>query len=135
MRIAVVALGDKPSEKLLLGARAAAREFSMMGHAADFFENADTRLSSYDFVAACAEPRGIRGPGGAKLGEQLSACGNLVGRRSMALVFKQGLFPQKALSLFMKALEREGMVVTMGEVLADSGAFAAAAREAPLLRG
>ena len=72
---------------------------------------------------------------GTKLGQQLSNGGNLVGKRAMALLVKSGLFPRKALSSLMRIIEKEGMVVTMGEIVANDGESAAAARGAPLIRG
>ncbi|HWR11591.1 MAG TPA: hypothetical protein VN445_07210 [Rectinemataceae bacterium] len=135
MRIAVVAVSDKKSEKLQKLARAVSREFSLMGHVSDFLEAVDFRLSTYDFLVICSEPSGLGSGIGKKLGEQLSNGGNLVGKRSMSLLLKSGLLPQKALAIMMKTLEKEGMIVTMGEVVANDGESIAAAREAPLIRG
>jgi hypothetical protein len=134
MRIAVVAVSEKKSEPLVRQARAAAREFTMMGAIADFFESGDSRVCSYDFIVVCSEAASLGGKIGSKFAEQLSRCGNLVGRRSMALLNKSGLFPGKALTSMMRAMEREGMVVTMAEVISGEGEAAAAAREAPLTR-
>ncbi|MCE1195130.1 hypothetical protein LWX53_01340 [bacterium] len=134
MRIAVVALSEKKSESLLRHSRAVAREFTMMGNVADSFEAGDSRVSSYDFIVVCSEAAGLVGKIGPKFAEQLARCGNLVGRRSMALLVKAGLFPGKALSSMMRALEKEGMVVTMAEIVSGEGEAAAAAREAPLTR-
>ena len=53
----------------------------------------------------------------------------------MALLVKSGLFPRKALAILMRSLEKEGMVVTMGEVVASDGEAVEAARSAPLVRG
>jgi len=135
MRIAVVAISEKKTDRLLKLARAASREFSLMGHVSDFFEAVDYRLSTYDFLVVCSEPSGLGSGIGKKLGEQLSSGGNLVGKRTMALLVKSGLLPQKALAVMMTSLEKEGMIVTMGEVVANDGESVAAAREAPLLRG
>ena len=135
MRIAVVAVSDKRSEKLKRIATSALREFGAMGHSADLFESVDSRLSIYDFLVVCSEPRGFGKALGPRLGEQLSNGGNLVGRRSMALLAKSGFFSRKALGILMGTMEREGLVVTMGEVVADEAESIAAAREAPILRG
>lgn len=134
MRIAVVAASEKKSEALIRQARAVAREFAMMGNVADAFEAGDSRVCSYDFVALCSEAAGLGGKIGPKFAEQLSRCGNLVGKRSMALLNKSSLFPGKALTSMMRAMEREGMVVTMAEVVSGEGEAAAMAREAPLTR-
>lgn len=134
MRIAVVAVSEKKSETLLRQSRAVAREFAMMGNIADSFEAGDSRVCSYDFIVVCSEAASLGGKIGPKFTEQLSRCGNLVGKRTMALLVKSGLFPGKALSTMMRALEREGMVVTMAEVISGEGEAAAAAREAPLTR-
>jgi hypothetical protein len=134
MRIAVVAVSEKKSEALIRQARAAAREFTMMGNIADSFEAGDSRVCSYDFIAVCSEAASLGGKIGPKFAEQISRCGNLVGKRSMALLNKSSLFPGKALTFMMRAMEREGMVVTMAEVVSGEGEAAAAAREAPLTR-
>jgi hypothetical protein len=134
MRIAVVAVSEKKSEPLVRQARAVAREFTMMGAIADFFESGDSRVCSYDFIVVCSEAASLGGKIGPKFAEQLSRCGNLVGRRSMALLNKSGLFPGRALTSMMRAMEREGMVVTMAETISGEGEAAAAAREAPLTR-
>jgi len=135
MRIAVVAISDRRSETLRKRARVAAREFSMSGHLCELLETVDSRLSTYDFLVVCSEPNGLGGGMGTKLGQQLSNGGNLVGKRAMALLVKSGLFPRKALSSLMRIIEKEGMVVTMGEIVANDGESAAAARGAPLIRG
>lgn len=135
MRVAVVAVSEKKSEKLRKIARAIAREFTMMGHVSELFENVDFRLSTYDFMVICSEPSGLGSGIGPKLGTQLSSGGNLVGKRSMAILSKSGFFPRKALGLLMRSLEKEGMVVTMGEVVASDGEAVEAARSAPLIRG
>lgn len=135
MRIAVVAVGDKKTEKLRTRARAVVREFSMSGHLAEYFEAVESRIASYDFVVVCSEPVGMGKSIGTKIGVQLSGGGNLVGKRSMALLVKSGLFPQKSLAILMRSMEKEGMIVTMGEVVASDGEAVAAAQEAPLIRG
>jgi hypothetical protein len=135
LRIAVVAISEKKSETLRTRARVIVREFSMMGHLAELFEAVDSRLSTYDFLVICSEPSGLGSGIGTRLSMQLSNGGNLVGKRSMALIVKSGLFSRKALSILMRSLEKEGMVVTMGEVVANDGESVAAARGAPLMRG
>ena len=135
MRIAVVAVSERKSERLRKMARATAREFSASGHLSELFESVDSRLCTYDFLVVCSEPKGLGSEIGSKLSMQLSNGGNLVGKRSMALLVKSGLFPGKALAKLMKALEKEGMVVTMGEVVARDSEAVEAVRSAPLLRG
>lgn len=135
MRIAVVAVSDKRSETLRRRAATAVREFSMAGHVTEMFESVDTRLSSYDFILVCSEPAGLFGDIGRKLAEQLPRGGSLLGRRSMALCVRSGLAPAKALSRLMTAMEKEGMVVTTGELVSSDSEVVAAVREAPLTRG
>jgi len=135
MRIAVVAVSERKSEKLRKLARATAREFSLSGHLSELFESVDSRLCTYDFLVVCSEPSGLGSEIGSKLSMQLSNGGNLVGKRSMALLVKSGFFPGKALAKLMRALEKEGMIVTMGEVVARDSEAVEAARSAPLLRG
>ncbi len=135
MRIAVVAVSDKRSEALRRRAATAVREFSMAGHVTEVFESVDTRLSSYDFILVCSEPSSLMGNIGSKIPEQLPRGGSLLGKRAMALVVKSGLAPAKALSRLMTAMEKEGMVVTMGEIVSSDSEVVAAVREAPLTRG
>ncbi len=135
MRIAVIATSEKRSEKLKRCAQALSRQFSVEGHVSDFFSTCDSRFSTYDFLVVCSEPSGAGSAMGKKLGEQLSQGGNLVGKRSMAILVKAGFFPRKALSNMMRILEKEGMVVTMAEIVANEADSAEAAREAPLTRG
>jgi hypothetical protein len=135
MRIAVVAVSERKSEKLRKLARTTAREFSVSGHLSELFESVDSRLCTYDFLVVCSEPSGFGSEIGSKLSMQLSNGGNLVGKRSMALLVKSGFFPGKALAKLMRVLEKEGMVVTMGEVVARDNEAVEAVRSAPLLRG
>jgi len=135
MRIAVIAASEKRTERLTRCAQALSRQFSVEGHVSDFFTTTDSRFSTYDYLVVCSEPSGAGSAMGKKLGEQLSQGGNLVGKRSMAILVKSGLLPRKALANMMKILEKEGMVVTMAEVVANEAESAAAAREAPLIRG
>jgi len=135
MRIAIIAVSEKRSERLRKCAQALCRQFSVDGHVSDFLTAVDSRFSTYDFLVVCSEPAGTGSAVGRKLGEQLSQGGNLVGKRSMAILVKSGLFPKKTLANMMKILEKEGMVVTMAEIVANEAESAAAAREAPLVRG
>jgi hypothetical protein len=135
MRIAVIAASEKRSERLKRCAQALSRQFSVEGHVSDFFTTTDSRFSTYDYLVVCSEPSGAGSAMGKKLGEQLSQGGNLVGKRSMAILVQSGLLPRKALANMMKILEKEGMVVTMAEIVANEAESAVAAREAPLIRG
>lgn len=135
MRIAVIAASEKRSQRLTRCAQALSRQFSVQGHVSDFYATPDSRFSTYDFLVVCSEPSGTGSAMGKKLGEQLAQAGNLVGKRSMAILVKSGLLPRKALANMMKILEKEGMVVTMAEIVANEAESAAAAREAPLVRG
>jgi len=135
MRIAVVAISEKHSEKLRKIAVAAVREFDAMGHSAELFQSVDSNLSLYEFLVLCSEPSGYGKALGSRVGEQLSNAGNMVGRRSMALLAKSGFFPRKSLGILMSLMEKEGMVVTMGEVVANEAESIAAARGAPITRG
>lgn len=135
MHIAVVAISEKTSSRLRKIADAVAGEFRAMGHDVELFGGLDSRLSMLDFLVICSEPRGIGSDIGTKLSEQLARGGRLTGKRSMALLVRSGLFPQKALGKLMTAVEKEGLIVTMGEIVANERDSAAAARDAPLVRG
>ncbi len=135
MNVSVVAVSDRKSEKLKMVARAVAEEFRSMGHSVEFMETPDYRMASSLFVAIVSEPKGLGSNIGDKIRTELAQCQSLVGKRTMALLVKSGFFPSKALGHLMKSLEKEGMVVTMGEVVASVADAIAAARGAPIVKG
>ncbi len=135
MNVSVVAVSDRKSEKLKAVAKAVAEEFRSMGHSVELMDTADYRLASSLFVAVVSEPRGLGSSIGDRIRTELARCQSLVGKRTMALIVKSGLFPSKALGLLMKSLEKEGMVVTMGEVVASAADAIAAVRGAPVVKG
>ncbi|MCX7026276.1 MAG: hypothetical protein NT061_02030 [Spirochaetes bacterium] len=115
--------------------RAVLGELASLGHEGELFSQADTRVSYFDYIIACSEPEGIGKALGQRLEEKLSSGGNLTGKRSMALLLKSGLRSHKALALLMAAMEKQGMVVTMGEIASADSEAAAAVHEAPIIRG
>ena len=135
MRVAVVHTGKGESEALGGIAGAVAREFVAQGHIVDTANRSDhKRLSLYDFIVICSEPESLGGTLGPGAAGVLADAGDLVGKRSMALLRKSGFRPAKALASLMKAMEAEGMIVTCAEIVSDAAQAAAAAREAPLKR-
>lgn len=134
MHIVVLSVSEKQSEKLGSIAAAAARELSGMGHRVDLCTSSDARYPMADFVVVCSEPNGLGASIGSRAGEQLARAEYLSGKRSAALMLASGLFPGKALLKLMTAMENEGLVVTMGETVANAARAAALMREAPLSR-
>ncbi len=135
MRIAVVALGENKSDRLKRAAQSLGREFRAMGHDCEIFETVDTRLSSSEFLVFCAHLVPAKNAKGINLAQALAKAGSLAGRRSMAILLKSGLFPNRQLGLFMKLLEKEGVILTMAEIVSNESQIIAAARGAPLVRG
>ncbi|MEW6549771.1 MAG: hypothetical protein AB1407_09975 [Spirochaetota bacterium] len=134
MRIAVISMGATPSAALAEIAKAVEREFVGMGHQCEGFAKPESRLAFFDFLVVCAEP-GLWGAlGGSSLRQAFGEC-NLSGRRAMALVLKKGFRPGKALSTLMNGLEKEGMVVPAGDIVANAAQAREAAKSAPLVRG
>lgn len=135
MNISVVAISDRKSEKQREIAKVVADEFVRSGHSVERMDAADFRLASSLFIVIISEPKGLGSGLGEKIRTELAQCQNLVGKRAMALLCKSGFFPSKALSLLMKSLEKEGMIVTMGEIVGSAAEAIAAARGAPLVKG
>ncbi len=135
MRIAVVALSEKKSEQLTKIAQAVGREFKATGQDCDVVTGSGTGLSSYDFLVFCSDSASMARLKNNKLSHILSSAGMLVGKRSMALLWARGFLKRKKLSRFMSLLEKEGLVLTMAELISNETEAAAAARGAPLVRG
>ena len=135
MRVAVIAVSDRQSDRLRKTARSILGELASLGHEGELFSQADTRVSYFDYIIVCSEPAGLGKSLGPRLKDRLTSGGNLQGRRSMALLLKSGLMPRRALTLLMATMEGQGMVVTMGELAASEAEAVAAVREAPIVRG
>jgi hypothetical protein len=135
MRIAVIALSEKKSEHLNRIIQAAAGEFRIMGHSCEVMAKPSTGLSGYDFLVFCSDCASMAGLKNNRLGHSLSNAGSLVGKRSMALMRTGGFFPGKKLGRFMSLLEKEGLVLTMAELVSNEAQVASLARGAPLVRG
>lgn len=135
MRVALVALGDGQSDRLRKASRAVLGSLGSKGYEAELFSAGEGRVSYFDFVFVLAEPKGSAKSFRGFLDEKLGAGANFSGKRSMALLLKAGFRPGKALSSLMAAMERQGMVVTMGEIAANEAEAAALALEAPVVRG
>jgi hypothetical protein len=135
MRVAVIAVSDRQSDKLRKTTRAVLGELSSLGHEGELFSAADTRVSYFDYVIVVSEPAGMGKSLGSQVKDRLASGGNLQGKRSMALLLKSGLMPHKALSLLMSIMESQGMVVTMGELASSDAKAVAAVHDAPIVRG
>jgi hypothetical protein len=135
MRIAVIAISEGQSERLKNVAKAMEREFHAMGHQCEYVKEPGPALSMFDFIVLCSEPLGLLGKIGTKIHDSLSGKCNLSGKRALAVLLKGGLASGKALAALMNAMEREGMVVVMGELVSQAREAATIARDAPLVRG
>lgn len=135
MNVSVVAISDRKSERLKSMAKAVADEFARLGHSVELMDTPDYRLASSLYIAVISEPKGLGSSLGDKLRIELARCQSLSGKRAMALMVKSGFFPAKALGRLMKAMEKEGMVVTMGDVVASPSEAVAVASGAPVVKG
>ncbi|MDD3981112.1 MAG: hypothetical protein RBT72_02730 [Spirochaetia bacterium] len=135
MRIAVVALSEKKSEQLTKIAHAVGREFSAMGQHCDVMTAGGSGLSGYDFLVFCSDSASVATVKNNRLSQLLASSGMLVGKRSMALLVAKGFFRNKKLGRYMSLLEKEGLILTMAELISNEAEAVAAARGAPLVRG
>jgi hypothetical protein len=133
MRIAVIALSEKRNEKLNRILHGFAGEFRAMGHSCDTMTSPVGGLSGYDFLVFCSDYDIYRER--KKLGELLVRAGSLGGKRSMAVLSKGTFFSNRNLGRLMSLLEKEGLVVTMAELISGEAEVPSLARGAPLVRG
>jgi hypothetical protein len=133
-RIAVIPASNHLSNKLRMISDSLVKEFNSAGHSAFLVRADETGLSTYDFLVICSEPVGMGSKLGVKIADLLGGS-SLIGKRCSAVMVKSGLLPLKALSRLMAALESEGLVVTMGEVVSDTKHAVEIARNTPVIRG
>lgn len=135
MRIAVIALSEKRNEKLNRILHGFAGEFRAMGHSCDTMTSPVGGLSGYDFLVFCSDSASMAGLKNNRLNQTLSSAGSLVGKRSMAVLSKGTFFSNRNLGRLMSLLEKEGLVVTMAELISGEAEVPSLARGAPLIRG
>ncbi|MCE5256944.1 MAG: hypothetical protein LLF89_08890 [Spirochaetaceae bacterium] len=129
-----MAISDRNSTKLRSVAGAFVSGFKAMGHDTEIFFNADARLSLFDFVVICSEPKGIGSDIGFALPRQLSQGGSLAGKRAMAVVARSGLMPNKALQKLMALMEKEGLFIVQSQLIGSASQVLAAVHAVPLER-
>jgi hypothetical protein len=135
MRIAVVALSERKNEQLIRITHAVAREFKAIGQECDVVIPTITGLSGYDYLVFCSDSASMATAKNDKISHILANAGTLVGKRSMVILLARGFLKYKKLSRVMSLLEREGLVLTMAELITNEAEAANLARSAPLVRG
>jgi len=134
MHVAVVAISDRNSSKLRSVAGAFVSTFKALGHDAELFFNADARVSLFDFVVVCSEPKGLGSDIGMSLSRQLSQSPGLGGKRTMAVMLRYGFAPNKSLQKLMALLEKEGLRIVQSQLIGSASQVSSAVRGAPLER-
>ncbi len=121
MQVCVVYAGASAnsSTRLRSIAQSFAKGLEMQGHQAEIINayDVDTRLTRYDYVIIGAEPVSFFS---AKVPEAVSKflaqAGSVSGKRCMAFI-TGGLRKGKTLQNLMKAMEGEGMILKLSEVI------------------
>lgn len=135
MRIAVLTISDNDGNNTLDRlAKVAENEFSRSGNHVEIMKDASLQLQYFDFILLLTSPVGFSGKPSIKIRQVLKNSGNLIGKRSMVVLFKKGLFLQSMLRNAMSELEKEGLLVTTGERITNAEQLMAVLRTAPLTR-
>ena len=134
MHVAVIAISDRNSSKLRSIAGACVASLKAQGHDSELFFNVDQRMSLFDFIIFCSEPKGIGSDIGVSLSHQLALGNGLEGKRSAAIMVRSGLAPNKALQRHMAAPESEGLRVVQSQIVSNSSQVAAFVNDTPLER-
>ncbi|MCE1207500.1 MAG: hypothetical protein LWX00_08870 [Spirochaetia bacterium] len=134
MRIAVLTISDDGSSNLDRFAKVAENEFSRGGNHVEIIKDASPQLQYFDFILLLTTPVGFPSKPSKKIREVLKNSGNLIGKRSMVVIFKKGFFLQSLLRNTMTEMEKEGLLVTMGERIANAEQLKAILSSAPLTR-
>ena len=123
MRIAIVsapAQRQAPPDYV----KAFAKGMELMGHRielVDAWTDDGMRLGGCEYIAVVAEPVSFfSGKIPEVLPKILSAGSGLGGKKSAAFIKKSGLRSNKALSVLMKAMEKEGMMVNWSDILLNA---------------
>jgi hypothetical protein len=137
MRVALVYIPAKAPEALAAVAKAMARALEAKGHFVDLAQaraDESPRLTGYDYLVVGTESATAFGKIPERVAQFLAQAGMVSGKRSMAVLRKSGLRPERALNRLMKAMEAEGMIVNCAELVTNEANASAAAREAPVER-
>lgn len=134
MRIAVLTISDGGNKILDHLAKVAENEFSHGGNHVEIIKEASLQLQYFDFILLLTQPVGFPGKPSARIRQILKNSGNLIGKRSMLVIYKKGLFFQSMLRNTMAEMEKEGLLVTTGERVTSADQLIAALQTAPLTR-
>lgn len=132
MRIALVFASAGSSGTLSTYAASVAKGMEAMGHRVDVLNASDaegTRLPGYEYVVVLSEAASFFGgkiP--ASVSKLLATASSLVGKKSAAFLRSSGPFSGKALSVLMRAMEKEGMCVNWSELVTSPAVAEAAAK-------
>ena len=125
MQVCILYAGkSRESDRLKAVSEALARGLAGNGHIADVvnMRTEEKRLTIYDYVIIGTEPVSFFSasvPG--EIAKVLAAAGAVSGKRCMAFVTGSGLRKNKTLLNLMKAMEGEGMILKLSEVIKNPG--------------
>jgi hypothetical protein len=121
MRVAVIFFSGKNRDRLMNIAKALGRGIQQHGHQVDVYDGAkdsNVKLTIYQYIAVGAEPEGaLGGKIPAPVKTFLAASGMVSGKRSFAFVSSRAFGAVKALSVLMKGMEGEGMIIKNSDIL------------------
>lgn len=132
MRIALVFARAGSSSPLPSFAASIAKGMEAMGHRVDVLDAVDTegtRLPGYEYVVVLSETASFFGgkiP--TSVTKLLASASSLVGKKSAAFLRSSGPFSGKALSVLMRAMEKEGMCVNWSELVTNPAMAEAVAK-------
>lgn len=121
MQVCILYAGkSRESDRLKSVSEALARGLAGNGHIADVvnMRTEEKRLTIYDYVIIGTEPVSFFSasvPG--EIAKFLAEAGTVSGKRCMAFVSGSGLRKNKTLLNLMKAMEGEGMILKLSEVI------------------
>jgi len=120
MRVAVVYF-QSGSNEVKKTAEALARGISAGDHLVELINgetDTDKRLTSYEYIVVGSTPNSFfSGKISDRISSYLKNSGMLSGKRSYAFIRKKGLASSKALKNLMMAMEKEGMMLKISDVL------------------
>jgi len=132
VRVAVVYFQSGNSE-VKKTAEALARGISAENHMVDLINgetDTDKKLTGYEYIVIGAAPISFfTGKISDKISMYLNNSGTMSGKRSYAFIRKKGISSSKALKNLMIAMEKEGMMLKISDVLYSSVEAEAAGRK------
>jgi flavodoxin len=121
MRVAIVFFSGRKRDLLMALSKAVARGIEKQGHQADTFDgikDSNLKLTMYQYVVIGAEPTGsFGGKIPDSLAPFLANSGAVAGKKSYAFVSKARFGAVKSLTLLMKRMEAEGMLIKTSDIL------------------